>query len=133
MDAKSPNPRLTTESLSLSSSSNFSTPSGSVVSTPTLEAREFISGVPPKVSTNPLPPLLREYPQPAKHLDVEEALERQPGRWSIQGQMKANQKRAQIAASRSDDREQKARDFETAKRELLAFHESALQNASGRK
>lgn len=47
--------------------------------------------------------------------------------------MKANQKRAQIAASRSDDREQKARDFETAKRELLAFHESALQNASGRK
>ncbi|KAL9485006.1 hypothetical protein ACSS6W_003795 [Trichoderma asperelloides] len=132
MDTKSPNPRLTTESLSLSSS-NFSTPSASVVSTPTLEAREFIGGVPPKVSTNPLPPLLREYPQPAKDIDVEEALERQPGRWSLQGQMKANQKRAQIAASRPDDKEQKTRDFEAAKRELLAFHEGTLQKASGRK
>ncbi|EHK41265.1 uncharacterized protein TrAtP1_004707 [Trichoderma atroviride] len=133
MDTKSSNPRLTSESLSLSSGSNFSTPSASLASTPTLEAREFISGVPPKVSTNPLPPLLRAYPQPAKDIDVEEALERQPGRWSLQGQMKANQKRAQIAASRSDDKEQKTRDFETAKRELLAFHEGTLQNASGRK
>ncbi|KAM0454657.1 hypothetical protein ACHAPV_005593 [Trichoderma viride] len=133
MDTKSSNPRLTTESLSLSSSSNSSTPSASVVSTPTLEAGEFIGGVPPKVSTNPLPPLLREYPQPAKHIDVEEALERQPGRWSIQGQMKANQKRAQIAASRPDDKDQKTRDFETAKRELLAFHEGTLRNVAGRK
>ncbi|PTB46410.1 uncharacterized protein TrAFT101_004135 [Trichoderma asperellum] len=132
MDTKSPNPRLTTESLSLSSS-NFSTPSASVVSTPTLEAREFIGGVPPKVSANPLPPLLREYPQPAKDIDVEEALERQPGRWSLQGQMKANQKRAQIAASRPDDKEQKTRDFEAAKRELLAFHEGTLQKTTGRK
>lgn len=130
MDTKSSNPRLTTESLSLSSGSNFSTPSASVVSTPTLEAREFIGGVPPKVSTNPL---LREYPQPARDIDVEEALERQPGRWSLHGQMKANQKRAEIAASRSGDKEQKMRDFETAKRELLDFHAGTLQNASGRK
>lgn len=47
--------------------------------------------------------------------------------------MKANQKRAQIAASRADDKEQKTRDFEAAKRELLAFHENALQGTSGRK
>ncbi|KAM0483257.1 hypothetical protein ACHAPX_002707 [Trichoderma viride] len=133
MDTKTPNPRLTSESLSLSSSSNYSTPSASTVSTPTLEAGEFIGGVPPKVSTNPLPPLLREYPQPAKDIDVEEALERQPGRWTLQGQRQANQKRAQIAASRSDDKQQRTRDFETAKRELLAFHQDALRNASGRK
>lgn len=45
--------------------------------------------------------------------------------------MKANQIRAQTAALRPEDKDQKARDFEAAKRELLAFHDSALQKASG--
>jgi hypothetical protein len=132
MDTKSPNPRLTAESLNLTGS-NLSTPSASVASTPTLEAHEFIGGFPHKLLANPLPPLSREYPLPAKDVDVKEALERQPGRWSIQGQIKANQMRAQSAASRSNDKDQKARDFEAAKRELLAFHENTLQKTSGRK
>ncbi|KAM0253332.1 hypothetical protein ACHAQJ_007336 [Trichoderma viride] len=132
MDTKSPNPRLTAESLS-SAGSNLSTPSASVASTPTLEAHEFIGGFPHKLLVNPLPPLSREYPRPAKDVDVKEALERQPGRWSIQGQIKANQMRAQSAASRSDDKERKTRDFEAAKQELLAFHESALQKPFGGK
>ncbi|KAL7785523.1 hypothetical protein V8C37DRAFT_393920 [Trichoderma ceciliae] len=132
MDTKSPNPRLTTESLSLAGS-NLSTPSVSATSTPTLEAHEFIGGFPHKLSVNPLPPLSREYPKPAKDVDVQEALERQPGRWSIQGQIKANQTRAQSAASRLDEKARKARDFEAAKRELLAFHEITLQKPFGKK
>ncbi|KAL7950403.1 hypothetical protein V8C42DRAFT_306382 [Trichoderma barbatum] len=130
MDTKTPAPRLTTELLSLAGS-NLSTPSVSATSTPTLESHEFVGGFAHKLSTNPVPPLSREYPKPANDIDVKEALERQPGRWSIQGQIKANQIRAQSAALRPDDRERKARDFEAAKRELLAFHDSALQKASG--
>ncbi|KAM6488024.1 hypothetical protein HDV62DRAFT_9837 [Trichoderma sp. SZMC 28011] len=130
MDTQTPNPRLTTESLSLANS-NFSTPSVSATSTPTLESHEFVGGFAHKLLTNPLPPLSREYPKPVNEIDVKEALERQPGRWSIQGQMKANQIRAQHAALRPEDKDQKARDFEAAKRELLAFHDSALQKATG--
>lgn len=132
MDTKTPNPRLTTESLSLAGS-NLSTPSVSTASTPTLESHEFVGGFAHRLSINPLPPLSREYPKPANDVDVREALERQPGRWSIQGQIKANQMRAQSAALRPDDKERKARDFEAAKRELLAFHDSALQKSSGTK
>ncbi|RFU78935.1 hypothetical protein TARUN_3289 [Trichoderma arundinaceum] len=132
MDTKSPTPRLTTESLSLAGS-NLSTPSASATSTPTLEAHEFIGGFPHKLLVNPLPPLSREYPIPARDIDVKEALERQPGRWSIQGQIKANQMRAQNAAARPEDKDRKTRDFEAAKRELLAFHENTLQKPAGGK
>lgn len=132
MDTKAQNPRFTTEPLS-AIGSNLSTPSGSATSTPTLEAHEFIGGFPHKLSVNPLPPLSRDYPVPAKDIDVKEALERQPGRWSIQGQIKANQMRAQSAALRADDKERKTKDFEAAKRELLAFHESSLHKPLGAK
>ncbi|KAH6610761.1 hypothetical protein Trco_000781 [Trichoderma cornu-damae] len=132
MDTKSQSPRLTTESLS-PAGSNLSTPSASATSTPTLEAHEFADSFPHKLSVNPLPPLSREYPKPAKDVDVKEALGRQPGRWSIQGQIKANQLRAQSTVPRPHDKERKTRDFEAAKRELLAFHGSTLQKPSGGK
>ncbi|PTB64270.1 hypothetical protein BBK36DRAFT_1143096 [Trichoderma citrinoviride] len=122
MDPKTTNPHLTAESLSLSDSTQ-STPSVSTVSTPTLEAHEFVGGFPHKLSANLLPPLSRDFPKPTDEVDVKEALERQPGRWTLQGQIKANNMRAQSAALRLDDKEGKARAFEEAKRELLAFHE----------
>ncbi|EGR50645.1 uncharacterized protein TRIREDRAFT_120702 [Trichoderma reesei QM6a] len=130
MDTKATNPRLTTESLSLGDSAQ-STPSVSAASTPTLEAHEFIGGFPHKLSANLLPALSRDFPKPTNEVDVKEALERQPGRWSLQGQIKANNMRAQSAALRLDDKEGKARAFEEAKRELLAYHHSALRKPSG--
>ncbi|KAL7809962.1 hypothetical protein V8C26DRAFT_411013 [Trichoderma gracile] len=130
MDTKATNPRLTTESLSLSDSAQ-STPSVSAVSTPTLESQEFIGGFPHKLSANLLPALSRDFPKPTDEVDVKEALERQPGRWSLQGQIKANNMRAQNATVRLDDKEDKARAFEQAKRELLAYHHSALQRHAG--
>ncbi|TFB05908.1 hypothetical protein CCMA1212_002119 [Trichoderma ghanense] len=130
MDTKTTNPRLTTESLGLSDSTQ-TTPSVSAVSTPTLETHEFIGGFPHKLSANLLPALSRDFPKPTDEVDVKEALERQPGRWSLQGQIKANNMRARSAALRLDDKEGKARAFEEAKRELLAYHQSALQKHSG--
>ncbi|KAL6859623.1 hypothetical protein J3F83DRAFT_748391 [Trichoderma novae-zelandiae] len=130
MDTNTSTRRLTTESLGLSDST-LSTPSVSAVSTPTLESHEFVGGFPHKLSTNLLPALSRDYPKPADEVDIKEALERQPGRWSLQGQIKANQMRAQGAALLPDDKERKARAFEEAKRELLTFHGGALQKHSG--
>lgn len=39
-----------------------------------------------------LPVLNRDIPKPTDELDIEEALNRKPGRWTVQGQIKRNHK-----------------------------------------
>ncbi|KAH7162386.1 hypothetical protein B0J13DRAFT_9190 [Dactylonectria estremocensis] len=75
-----------------------------------------------KIGSKPISPLQRDFPEPSKDVDVKSLLERQPGRWSIQGQIAANQQRNKPTPSEDELKERRARDFEAAKKDLLAFH-----------
>jgi hypothetical protein len=102
------------------SSTPLSTPATTPGAGPANAADAFAS----KTSANPLPALSREFPCPAEELDVKTALERQPGRWTIRGQMEANLRRSQQAIGDDAAKEKRAREFEAAKRELLESHGS---------
>ncbi|CAM1505425.1 Fc.00g110620.m01.CDS01 [Cosmosporella sp. VM-42] len=80
---------------------------------------------------HPIPALLREFPKPAGKLDVETMLSRQPGRWTLQGQMEANMRRTQAQTDNEELEAKRARDFEKAKRDLLASHEKLRTRGSG--
>ncbi|CAF3468410.1 hypothetical protein SNK03_008006 [Fusarium graminearum] len=84
------------------------------VSTPGLKAEEFENNTrrPTVLST--------EFPKPNEDVDVEAMLDRQPGRWTIKGQMEANQRRQQKTLSDEEAKAQRQRDFEKAKEELRA-------------
>lgn len=102
--------------------SKFSTPGTTPATTPGVQSLDVADSFTPKTPTNPLPPLSREFPRPVEEVDVKTALERQPGRWTIKGQIEANMRRAQQATDDEAAKEKRARDFEAAKRELLASH-----------
>ncbi|KAK5990005.1 hypothetical protein PT974_08268 [Cladobotryum mycophilum] len=108
-----------------STGSISSTPSLSPISTPGLGPQEAVgSSTTPTISANPLPPLSREFPKPEDEVDVKAALQRQPGRWSIKGQIEAAQRRTNQPSSPVDEKERRSRDLEAAKRQLMAFHET---------
>lgn len=109
-----------------SNASETSTPALSPFSTPVLGPSEPVEAGASAIVDSLLPPLLREFPKPSDEIDVEQALDRQPGRWTLKGQMEANQRRAQLK-DENVDMEQRARAFEKAKQELLASHESLRQ------
>ncbi|KAI5465544.1 hypothetical protein BGZ63DRAFT_420103 [Mariannaea sp. PMI_226] len=101
-------------------------------STPENEADDVLDTC--KIGSKPLPALQRDFPQPLNEVDVESLLERQPGRWTIQGQIAANNQRAKTLSSavtnEKELKERRAREFEAAKKDLRAFH-GALQPARG--
>ncbi|TEA15511.1 hypothetical protein C8034_v011269 [Colletotrichum sidae] len=69
-------------------------------------------------AVNPVPALSRDFPKPAKDINVAEALTRKPGRWTIEGS------RAAVLPARVVDEEQvkakRRRDLEEAKKDLFA-------------
>ncbi|KAH7328576.1 hypothetical protein B0I35DRAFT_473264 [Stachybotrys elegans] len=76
-------------------------------------------------ATTALPAICREFPKPAADIDVQAALERQPGRWTIKGQIEANQRRAlQTMQHDLSAKEKRVQEFEAAKKELRASHQS---------
>ncbi|KAH7170290.1 hypothetical protein EDB81DRAFT_876328 [Dactylonectria macrodidyma] len=77
-----------------------------------------------KIGSKPISPLQRDFPEPSQDVDVKSLLERQPGRWSIQGQITANQQRTKPTPSEDELKERRAREFEAAKKDLLAFHDN---------
>ncbi|KAM5351318.1 hypothetical protein ACJ41O_004041 [Fusarium nematophilum] len=100
-------------------------------STPGLKAEETDNCDTCKIGTKPVPALLREFPKPQEDIDVKTMLGRHPGRWTIQGQMEANQRRTKPAASNEEElKAQRVRDFEKAKEDLRAFH-GHLRTGSG--
>ncbi|KPM37778.1 hypothetical protein AK830_g8788 [Neonectria ditissima] len=74
-----------------------------------------------KIGSKPLPALQREFPKPAQDVDVKSLLERPPGRWTIQGQIAANQHRAATKLN-EEVKERRQQDLETAKKDILALH-----------
>lgn len=111
-----------------SMTSKSSTPDITPSSTPAQDSYDTC-----KIGSRPLPALHREYPKPPQEVDVQTLLGRQPGRWTIQGQIDANSERAAkapaaaaaaAAANEEKLRERRARDFEAAKKDLLAFHQA---------
>ncbi|KAF7543980.1 hypothetical protein G7Z17_g10301 [Cylindrodendrum hubeiense] len=75
-----------------------------------------------KIGSRPVSPLQKEFPKPSQDVDVKAMLERQPGRWTIQGQIAANQQRPKPALSEEELKQRRVRDFEAAKKDLLTFH-----------
>ncbi|GKT44030.1 uncharacterized protein ColSpa_04211 [Colletotrichum spaethianum] len=71
---------------------------------------------------NPLPPLSREYPKPTKDIDVEEALARKPGRWTVRGAL-AVERPAQVV-DEEKLKAQRRKALEDAKKELFAASEA---------
>ncbi|UQC78419.1 uncharacterized protein CLUP02_03896 [Colletotrichum lupini] len=76
-------------------------------------------------SKNPLPPLSRDFPKPAAEIDVEEALSRKPGRWTVRGAI-AVERPVQVV-DEEKVKAQRRKALEDAKRELFASSE-ALKN-----
>ncbi|KAI8721125.1 hypothetical protein NCS52_00559200 [Fusarium sp. LHS14.1] len=90
----------------------------SPLSTPGLKAVESEH----HAESKPIPALLRDFPKPQDEVDVQTMLDRHPGRWTIQGQMEANQRRAKPAAHNEEEiKAQRHQDFEKAKQDLRAF------------
>ncbi|KAK1992919.1 hypothetical protein LX36DRAFT_661983 [Colletotrichum falcatum] len=70
---------------------------------------------------NRLPPLSREFPKPAEEIDVEEALARKPGRWTVRGAL-AVERPAQVV-DEEKLKAQRRQALEDAKKELFAASE----------
>ncbi|KAG5971452.1 hypothetical protein E4U58_007547 [Claviceps cyperi] len=65
-----------------------------------------------------------EYSEPQGDINIEEALQRKPLRWTFQGQVEANRSRP-VAAVHEDARK---RDLEQAKQDLLEMQGSLYNN-----
>ncbi|KAK3191082.1 hypothetical protein K4F52_003032 [Lecanicillium sp. MT-2017a] len=109
-----------------------STADGSFVSTPNgslkTDSDEFVSEAP----VHPLPAVAREFPKPSEEVNVDEALSRQPGRWTIQGQREANRRREQLAAATRKDEgvDARAQALEAAKKDLMAAYAQMASKSS---
>ncbi|KAM0249417.1 hypothetical protein ACHAP5_002806 [Fusarium lateritium] len=86
------------------------------VSTPGFKNEEFDNALGHK----PVPVLNREFPKPSDEVDLQSMLDRQPGRWTVKGQMEANQRRQKQAPTEEVLKAQRLRDLEKAKEELRA-------------
>lgn len=106
-----------------SSASSVSTAASSVSSTkPVTEANletspsVFVSDAP----VHPLPAYARDFPKPTSEINIAEALQRKPGRWTISGAIEAGLNR-QTCALIDETAELKARsaEYAAAKQALL--------------
>jgi hypothetical protein len=107
-----------------SESSKPSTPGSTPSSTPA-PTNAFAPPAHPALSKTSAPvakpAIERDFPAPVSDLDIESALERQPGRWTIKGQREANQRRAQgHAETDAEAKAKRAKEFEATKQDLLA-------------
>ncbi|CAG9937592.1 unnamed protein product [Clonostachys rosea f. rosea IK726] len=105
-----------------------STPSSSSSppSTPDLEEVKINTDDLKKDPNQHLPALMRDFPKPEGDLDIGEALGRQPGRWTISGQMEANRARSQQQRARQISlnlANTAKQDLDAIKAKLLASHQ----------
>ncbi|WYZ40570.1 hypothetical protein EsH8_IV_000911 [Colletotrichum jinshuiense] len=70
---------------------------------------------------NPLPPLSREFPKPVEDIDVDEALARKPGRWTLKGALAVE--RSAPVVDEEKAKAQRLKALEDAKKELFAASE----------
>ncbi|KAG6011394.1 hypothetical protein E4U43_008347 [Claviceps pusilla] len=70
---------------------------------------------------SPAPAQEHVFPQPQGDIDIEEALQRKPLRWTFQGQVEANKSRPVAAVSDDDVRK---RNLDQAKQDLLEMQGS---------
>ena len=70
----------------------------------------------------PLSPLDKDFPKPKEDINIQDALGRKPGRWTITGQMEANQQREQHMSEEAAKKKRHA-DFEATKKALLASNQ----------
>ncbi|CAI6092059.1 hypothetical protein V2G26_013615 [Clonostachys chloroleuca] len=104
-----------------SASSSSSSPS-----TPDLEEVKINTDDLKKDPNQHLPALMRDFPKPEGDLDIGEALGRQPGRWTISGQMEANRARSQQQRARQINlnlANSAKQDLDAIKAKLLASHQ----------
>lgn len=105
--------------------SKNSTPETTPSATPSINSDDSSRIQVSKPTNLPLPVLMRDFPKPTAEVNVEAALERQPGRWTVQGQIAANEQRAKQALLNEEAAKAKrTRDFEATKRDLLAGGQS---------
>lgn len=105
--------------------SKFTSPASTPSATPSVASEDTPRPSIPRTNTGTVPALMRDFPKPIADLDVVEALARQPGRWTIKGQMEANEKRAKLAALNAEAAKQRrAEDFAATKKDLLASFQS---------
>lgn len=83
---------------------------------PTAEFTELLQ--PRPEPSHPIDPLAREYPKPIEELDVREALNRKPGRWTLGHYIRETPVRS-AQESREQDPEKVVRDIEAKKQEML--------------
>ncbi|CAN8097255.1 unnamed protein product [Discula destructiva] len=90
---------------------------------------EFTESLLPKPDpAYPVDPLARKYPKPVKELDVREALDRKPGRWTLGHYINQNLVRDPEEVHKKD-KEMIAKDFEAKKQELLRAREEIRRMA----
>ncbi|VUC38103.1 unnamed protein product [Clonostachys rosea] len=101
-----------------------STPSTSPPSTPDVDEVKVNTDDLKKDPNQHLPALMRDFPQPEGDIDIGEALARQPGRWTIAGQMEANRARSQQQGIRQNNTAITAKlDLDAIKAKLLQSHQ----------
>ncbi|KAG5977511.1 hypothetical protein E4U55_006740 [Claviceps digitariae] len=100
------------------SSTNLSSSNTSPVETPAGSS----------AAQSPSPAQDHVFPQPQDDIDIEEALQRKPLRWTFQGQVEANKSRT-VAAVSDDVRR---RDLEQAKHDLLEMQGSLYSDTKSR-
>lgn len=77
---------------------------------------------------HPIDPLARDYPKPAKELDVREALNRKPGRWTLGHYIKETPV-LDFEEAREKDKERVEREQEARKEEMLRAKEELRKMA----
>lgn len=95
---------------------DFSERPGQPSRTITTSSAESASSTTSQVKTNPLDPLSRNYPIPAKEPNLEEMLARPPKKWTLGHYLKENHVRE---APPVQDKEKRASELAAAKKELL--------------
>lgn len=119
--------RSSTSSASVTAStSSLSNPAAEV--NPNMDTSVFVSQNP----KHPLPAYARDYPKPIGELDIDEALNRKPGRWSFRGTVERSVNRGRRPfAQEMEDESTRAAACAEAKKELLEA--AAQMNAAQHK
>ncbi|KAJ3486387.1 hypothetical protein NLG97_g6629 [Lecanicillium saksenae] len=120
--------RRSSASEASASTSSTSSTKPTIELSPEMTPSAFIS----KAPVHPLPAYAREFPKPTGEIDIEEALNRKPGRWSFHGAIQASIKKQNRPFS--DEFNQEATRTEAYNAAKKALLESAAQlGAAGSK
>ncbi|KAJ6785726.1 hypothetical protein PWT90_07100 [Aphanocladium album] len=120
--------RRSSASEASATTSTSSTTKPAVELSPEMTPSAFVSEAP----VHPLPAYARDFPKPTSEIDIDEALSRKPGRWTIRGAIEASiKKQPRLFSDEYNQEAARTEAYNAAKKALL---ESAAQmNAAGPK